>query len=137
MDESIEAEIVKRFIVPSKRQRCIDFLSSPRRRSKFIDMLCQPSNFDARRTIKIEGGERATSATLVRKLLALGLGERVYVISSQPDWDGGLFELADIIVRCLGRGDDTVGYSTETGCAFYEWHHGEATYFLDGRQLNR
>ncbi len=129
MDKKLEIEIVKTFIEPKRRQRFLEFVSSPKNRDKVLYEINSPAVFNQDLITEIKGSER-TPERLVAKYKELGMGGRVYVISANGDWDGQKFQMSYIVGECLAMGIDTIGFCWKTKTAFYEWHHSGASYFL-------
>ena len=129
VDPKLEAEALTRFITPAKRERCLGFAADPRTRSKLLDELRQPSVFDKRCVIEIPTGER-TPERLVQKFRQLGMAGRVYVISSNPEWDCCKFQMSWFVAEFHAAGFDTLAFCWKSKTAFYEQHHSGFTYFL-------
>ena len=58
------------------------------------------------------------------------MGGRVYVVSSNPEWDAKKYQMSFILNECLAACIDTLCYCWKTKTAFYEWHHSGASYFM-------
>jgi hypothetical protein len=129
IDAKLEAEILGRFVAPAKRERCVGFVSDARTRSKVFTELRQPALFDARRVIEIPSRER-TAGKLVARFRELGMMGRVYVMSSNAEWDGQKFQMSWFVATFLGAGFDTLAYCWKSKTGFYEQHHSGFTYFL-------
>jgi hypothetical protein len=128
-DTALEIEALSRFVVPLKRERCIGFVSQERTRSKLLVELRNPSIFDERYVIEMSPSDR-TSEGLVAKFRELGMAGRVYVISSNSEWDGQKFQMSWFAGEFHARGFDTLAYCWKSKTAFYEQHHSGFTYFL-------
>jgi hypothetical protein len=125
----LELEVLRRFVTPSKRDRCLGFASDPRTRSKLLDELRQPSIFDRRRVVEIPSSER-TAQALIEKFRQLGMAGRVYVMSSNAEWDGHKFQMSWLVAQLIGAGFDSLAYCWKSKTGFYEQHHSGFTYFL-------
>lgn len=129
MDAKLEAEVLARFITPTKQERCLGFAADPRRRSKLLQELRQPSVFDERYVIEISAGQR-TPETLIQQFRELGMAGRVYVISSNSEWDCCKFQMSWFVAEFHATGFDTLAFCWKSKTAFYEQHHSGFTYFL-------
>ena len=129
MDTKLEIEIIKQFVKPEKRQRCIEFVSNPKTRSKVFKELRDAAIFDPRYVTELTGAVRTTDL-IVDKYKTLGMGGRVYVMSEHYEWDGNKYQMSYIVGVCLATCIDVLGYCWKTKTAFYEWHHSEISYFL-------
>ena len=132
MAKEIELEIISLFVMNSKRKRLVGFVESGKR-NKVIDAFNDPGIFDERYITEFRGGERTTE-NLVKQYKSLGMGDRVYVMSENTDWDEQKFQMSYILGECLAACFDTLGYCWKTHTAFYEWHHSETSYFLSRRR---
>ena len=133
MDLELEQAIIRRFVIPSKRERCLAFAAEARARHKTLSLFNDPAAFDERCVTEIAGHDRASPEQLIGRLRELGMGGRVYVMSRNDDWDGKKFQTSYIVGECVGACIDTLGYCWKTKTAFFEWHHSGATYFLRSR----
>ena len=129
MDSQLEAEVLARYITPTKRERCMRFASNPKTRNKLLDELRQPSIFDTRYVIDISPSDR-TPEKLVQKFTEFGMGGRVYVMSTNSVWDGCKFQMSWFVGAFHATGFDTLAFCWKSKTAFYEQHHSGFTYFL-------
>ena len=128
MNQKLELEIINQFIVPSKKKRLSEFILKGNR-DKAILALNSPGIFDKRYVKVFKGNDRYTP-TLMEHYKQLGIGGRVYVMSSHSDWDTKKFQTSYILDEALGQCIDIIGYCWKTKKAFYEWHHSGESYFL-------
>ena len=89
----------------------------------------QSDDFDQRLVLEVPAHERTVEA-LVRKFRELGMLGRVYVLSSNPDWDGQKFQMSWFVAQFHATGFDSLAYRWKSQTAFYEQHHSGFTYFL-------
>jgi hypothetical protein len=129
IDAKLEAELLGRFVTPRKRERCVGFVCDARTRSKVFEELRQPAIFDVRRVIEIPSGER-TAKKLIERFRQLGMAGRVYVMSSNAEWDGNKFQMSWLVAQLVGAGFDSLAYCWKSKTGFYEQHHSGFTYFL-------
>ena len=126
---ALEIEVLQRFVKPSKRVRCVTFASDVRTRGKVLDELRNPGVFDPRCVTEIPAAERS-AVSLVAAFRKLGMAGRVYVISSNSEWDQQKFQMSWFVGEFHASSFDTLAYCWKSKTGFYEQHHSGFTYFL-------
>ena len=111
-----EEALIRAFIVPAKRQRYLDKLSSPKTRQKFIaDNLYHMGDLDERYTEKLEihtplvefEGRHASYVDALYELLRnRGASSRCYVVSA-TELDGQEADLREALDRVRGSSEGT------------------------------
>ena len=102
-----EEALVRAFIVPSKRERVVGLLASPKRRKKFTSSLAHFGDLDPRWMIRIPPSEHFPPM-LERLLRARGAGDSCYLVSEDGELDGKRLPLGEALERVVGRGMGTL-----------------------------
>jgi hypothetical protein len=97
-----EEEVVKAFILPSRRSRYLDFLTTPKKRTKFIGQLSHFKHLNPQFVFRIPGRE-SNPASLVKLLAAKGAGSTCWVISENAELDGKEIDLHTALKETVGR----------------------------------
>ena len=134
-DTGLEQEVITRFVTRAKRERFLSFVSSKKRRDDFVTELRNPEVFDSRWVTEITGADR-NAGRLVDVLSKSGVGGRVYVVSSNSEWDAHRFQMSWFAQECCGAGFDTLAYCWKSQVGFYEQHHSGFTYVLKRTRSN-
>jgi hypothetical protein len=96
-----EIQIARTFIVPGKRERYVEFLNSPKARSKFLEKLYHFSDFDSKYIVELSGASNSTDG-LIAELRRRGATDECYVISVMKELDGVTRPLEAIIREVFG-----------------------------------
>lgn len=129
MNSDLELELIDLFVRKSKRERLKMFAAKPKTRDKLIREFNSPGIFNPKLMTEITGAGRTTE-NLLNSYRKNGMGEVVYVISENYEWDGQEMATKDIIQQSMAMCTDVFGYCAKSKTAFYEWHHSGASYFL-------
>ena len=129
MNVELEKELVKLFVRSEKRERVLMFAGKTKSRPKLLAELNGPGIFNQKLLTKFTGSQR-TLANLISEYTKLGMGPDLYVISENSAWDGCTIPKSHILEATLFESTDTLGYCPKSRTAFYEWHHGETSFFL-------
>ena len=98
---SSDADWIGNFLLRSKRERYIGFLSSPKRRQRFIDILYHFDDFEPACARAIPSS-RSRPEDIAIELRSLNAPEECYLISTNKLWDQCTMPLG----RALGDVDD-------------------------------
>jgi hypothetical protein len=115
----IEVQMLRAFVLPSKRERYVSLATTTHRRSQLVGELYHFRHFDPRWIHEITK-HQITPASLVRDLRRLGAGESCYVMSSDREWDGVAVPLDLALESICGRVEGTLVSCTPTVLAYYE-----------------
>ncbi len=115
-----EEAVIRAFRLPTKRDRYLEFLSSPRRRTKFIAELAHFKHLDAKFAFSIPGSQK-NPASLHKLLTAKGAGPKCWVISKNRALDCREMDLEAALKA-------TIGYQMGT---FISCMPGKLAYFED------
>ena len=115
----IEVQMLRAFVLPSKRERYVALATTAHRRSQLLTELYHFPHFDPRWIHQI-AKHQTTPASVVRDLRRLGAGERCYVMSSDREWDGVAVPLDLALEAICGRVEGTLVSCTPTALAYYE-----------------
>jgi hypothetical protein len=115
-----EEAVVRAFILPSKRERYLEFLTSPKGRAKFIAQLAHSKHLNPKFALSIPGSQ-TNPASFHKLLVAKGAGPKCWVISENRDLDGREMDLEAAL-------KETIGYQMGT---FISCVPGKLAYFED------
>jgi hypothetical protein len=134
-----EEALIRAFIVPAKRQRYLDKLSSPKTRQQFIaDSLYHMRDLDQRYTEKAEihtplvefEARRASSIDALYELLRdRGAPSRCYVVST-TELDGQEADLREALDRVCGSCEGTFISCIPGRLAYFEGETPDQKYIL-------
>lgn len=102
-----EKEVVRAFIVPTKRHRYLDFVSTPRKRNKLIRELAHFKDIDPRYK-KFLPPSRQHPADIATMLTSKGAPLFCWVISEYSEIDAREMLLADALQETVGRQMGTI-----------------------------
>ena len=94
--------MVRAFILPSKRDRYLEFLASPKRRAKFIAELAHFKHLNPKFALSIPGSQ-TNPVSLHKLLVAKGAGLKCWVISENSELDGREVDLEAALKETIGR----------------------------------
>ena len=116
---SREVETIRAFVSSSKRDRCVTFLSSEKRRKDFVRDLAHFDDFDPRFIVRIAPSDQHPAAVdaLLRKRGAAGL---CHVISERSAIDGKQMGLLEALKETIGRDMGTILCCTSGKLAYFE-----------------
>jgi hypothetical protein len=127
MDKQHLTQIIELFVVKDKRNRFLEFVSSPqgwdglpkRYRDFLHELLNDPRNIKPDCVVEDLGGH-GESLEIIRKLRKLGAGKEAYLVSENSDADGKTGTLEEIVSLVSGGGD--IVYCLGTKLGYYEGH---------------
>jgi hypothetical protein len=117
MDE--ERELIRRFVVPTKRRRMLEFLANPRKRPRITASLAHFRDLDPRWVVPVPPTQHFP-AHLERLLRRLGAGDSCYVISENRELDARRLPLSEALECVVGRGMGTLISCVPGQLAFFE-----------------
>jgi hypothetical protein len=115
-----EESVIRAFILPSKRERYLEFLSSAKKRAKLIAVLAHFKHLNPKFAYSVPGSQ-TNPAALQRLLVAKGAGPNCWVISENRELDGREMDLETAL-------KETIGYQMGT---FISCVPGKLAYFED------
>jgi hypothetical protein len=130
---SREIQLVETFVVPEKRERYKGFLSSPKRRRKFLDELYHFHDFIPGCEIELRGPTN-TAEGLIADLRRRGAHADCYVMSVDKDFDGSTRPLADVIRHVFTSIEGTLICCVPGRLAYYEGEAPKNRFILTGRR---
>jgi hypothetical protein len=119
MITSREVQLIRSFVVPSKRERYADFLSSPKRREKFLRELYHFADFDAGTIVELRGPNDSADG-LIADLRRRGAPAECYLISVRSELDGQTRNLDQAIREVFAFAEGTIVCCVPGRLAYYE-----------------
>jgi hypothetical protein len=101
-DMNSEAAVIRAFILSSKRDRYLEFLTNPKGRAKFIAQLAHFKHLNPNFACSIPGGQ-TNPASLQKLLVARGAGSKCWVISENRELDCQEMDLEAALKDTIGR----------------------------------
>ena len=114
-----EFEFVRTFVCAGRRDRVQNFLSSEKKRKKFLESLGHFSDFEDRYVFEIESRDQ-NAARIMDILLVLGAPEMCHVTSENPKIDSKYMMLSAALENTIGLGFGTIISCLAGKLAFYE-----------------
>jgi hypothetical protein len=99
---SHEEAVVKAFILPVRQERYLEFLRSPKKRSKFIEQLAHFKHLNPEFIVGIPSNQR-NAAGLLSLLMGKGASAKCWVISENSELDGKEIDLQTALKETVGR----------------------------------
>src|SRR5271156_1982067 len=96
-----EEAVIRAFILPTKQERYLEFLTRPKGRAKFIAALAHFKNLNPKFTLRIPGNQR-NPVSLHKLLVAKGAGPKSWVISENRELDGREMNLEAALKETVG-----------------------------------
>jgi hypothetical protein len=97
-----EEAVVRAFILPTKRERYLEFLTSPKGRAKFVAGPAHFKHLDPRFAHRVPGNQ-SNPASPQKLLVAKGAGPKCWVISEYSQLDGQEMDLETALEETIGR----------------------------------
>ncbi len=132
MKANHETALVNAFVVRRKRRRYVGFLSSPKRREKFLRQLYHFRDFDPAYETCLSGAGNPSDGILA-ELRRRGAGEACYAISVRDELDGATIPLAEALDEVFGCLEGTILSCVPGKLAYYEGEAPHNRYILDRR----
>lgn len=129
MDTAREIHLVESFVVSSKRTRYVGFLSSPKRRPKFLRELYHFGDFDPKWILELSGAVKSAEG-LTTELERRGAPDRAYLVSAHVELDGKTLPLNEAVYDVYGRADGTIVCCVPGRLAYFEGEGFKNRYIL-------
>jgi len=127
----IEASVVRAFVAPAKRERYVEGLSNPKRRSRFLDRLNHHiDDIDPQCRVSIPSASQS-AAGIEQLLRARGAPSECYVMSSWARLDGREMPLGEALREVVGRQMGTLISCVPGRLGYYESEEIKARYLLE------
>lgn len=97
-----EEELIKAFFVPTKRERYLEMVASPKKRKKFLNELYHFKSLDPRRCFTLPKGVH-TAEEIAAFLTQKGAPESCWITSSDSALDAREMPLLEALKEVLGR----------------------------------
>jgi hypothetical protein len=114
-----EIETIRAFVVPTKRDRYVGFLSNEKRRREFVRGLAHFNDFDLRWIVRIAPSSQNPDG-IYAMLKAHGAPKTCHAISELTDLDGKEISLRDAIQDVIGRQMGTILCCLPGRLAYFE-----------------
>jgi hypothetical protein len=116
MSQSLEVEVIKRFVSKEKQSRYIQFVSSEKTRSKFVFDL---PHFNAFKWELLDEVHKDEAQEIEKRLKALNIkAKECYVISENPDIDQKIMPFEEVLEEIGGMA--TILVFGEAKLIYYE-----------------
>jgi hypothetical protein len=134
VDADPETALIRAFVVPAKQERYLAFVSSPRRRRKFLEELRHFRDFDPTCVVEIPGKDH--HATTIEQLLRDRAAPTMcFVVSTDRAVDRQILPLAEVLPRIVGGTDHGTLLSCIPGRLGYFEGEGPKDRFVLARPL--
>jgi len=114
-----EEATVRAFILPTKRERYLGFLSNKNGRTKFSLELAHFKSLNPMYIVPILPSHQ-NSSLIAKILTAKGAGPKCWVISADPKFDGQEMDLDAALRETIGRGMGTIISCIPGELAYFE-----------------
>jgi hypothetical protein len=114
-----EEEVIKAFILPNKRNRYLEFLTTPKRRKKFIAQLAHFKHLNPKFAFSVPGRD-ANPDSLLKLLVTKGAGSKCWVISENSEFDAREMDLGVALKETIGYGMGTFISCVPGKLAYFE-----------------
>ena len=116
---SDEIEIIRAFVVSSRRDRLLELLAKPKRRRDVTTTLAHFRHLDPRWVVDLRPSEQDREG-IQRALRSRGAPDACYLISENRELDGQRLQLAEALDRIIGAGMGTLVSCIPGVLAFFE-----------------
>lgn len=113
-----EAQLIRPFILESKRERYCGFLTSLKKREKFLEELYHFGDFNPDVTVHLAGKDETVEGIL-KELRARGANDSCYIISANKEIDRKTISLSDALRQVFARIEGTIIFCCQN-VAYYE-----------------
>jgi hypothetical protein len=129
--DEVEAEIIKAFVIAARRDKYLEALPNPKRRSKVLDRLNHHiDDIDVRYRI-LPPSDSHTAAAVEKLLRSRGAPPLCYVISSSPRLDRRGMSLVDALNTVIGYQIGALISCIPGRLGFYESEESKSRYILE------
>jgi hypothetical protein len=119
-----EEATIRAFILPTKRDRYLEFLNSPKGRAKFVAELAHFKHLNPKFAFTIPGIQ-SNPVSLQQLLVAKGAGPKCWVISENRELDGREMDLEKALKETIGRQMGTFISCVPGKLAYFEDEDGQ------------
>jgi hypothetical protein len=117
VDINLESKVIKRFIIKSKRDRFLSFISSDKNRDKFTFELAHLKDLDFKLFEEVKGDERKMIKDKIKVLPKL---TDCYLISEDKELDRKRLTVDQALRETIGHGMGTLVVFGDAEIVFYE-----------------
>ncbi len=114
-----EEEVIRAFILPNQRDRYLEFLTTPKKRTKFIGQLAHFKHLNPKFAFSVPSGEASASA-LLKLLKAKGAGPKCWIASENRELDAQEMDLETALKATIGYGMGTIISCIAGKLAYFE-----------------
>jgi len=114
-----EEATIRAFIRHNRQERCLRFLSDPKRRKRFTAELAHFRELDAKYALRIPPNQQ-NPASVLKLLVSMGAVSKGWIISENSDLDGQEMELDAALKETIGRGMGTIISCIPGRLAYFE-----------------
>ena len=127
-----EAEFVRAFVDPDRRERWLELLVNPKKRRTITASLAHKAPFRVDRVVGIRPGDQ--HAPKIEDILrSKGAPSTCHVISEDRDLDGREMDLHDVLIEIVGHGMGTILSCVPGKLAFYEGESMKDRFILEAK----
>lgn len=119
----VERKLIALFVQKNKIERFSERIGSSKNRHKIWDDLRDTRYLDPRCLTVVAGGDRQSDA-IAKRLERLGVGESVYLMSSDDDLDGREMSLREVL-RSVWEPEEVLGFCQQSEVGFFKNHEDE------------
>jgi len=130
-----EIEIVNTFLIRAKRERYVEFLSSKKGRTKFLEKLYHFADFDPTCLAELSGLSNSADG-LVAELRSRGATGQCYVMSVSEELDGVTRPIEDVIREVFASVEGTIVCCVPGMLAYYEGEAPNNRFILHRQRSN-
>lgn len=127
-----EKSFVEAFIILSKRERVLEALSCPKKRTKFLKQLPHFNDFEIKNVSSISPAEQ-NAKSIHNILVQKGAPKVCYIISLHNELDQQLKDLQQSLDTVVGNLAGTIISCIPGKLAYYEGEHRGERYLLEKR----
>lgn len=128
-----EVQVMKTFISEAKRERYCGFVSSSKKRAKFLEELYHFSDFDPDVIVRLPGKDE-TFDEILKELRNRGASETCYIISTDKELDRTTLPLLDALQRVFACIEGTI-ICCGPKIAYYEGEAPRNRYILHKKKV--
>jgi hypothetical protein len=125
-----EAALIRAFIIPNKRERLVELLGKPKRRSDVLRTLYDFADLDPRFVNSIPPAEDTVEG-IEALLRSKGAPDLCYAISTDSDLDDRTVALREALIRIRGLGHGTLLSCVPGSLGYFEGEDIDARYVLE------
>ena len=128
------AQVVRCFVLPSRRDRLSFLLASPKRYDDFLHDLLHDTRYLDPRCVRPLGPKEPTVEAALAALGVDRAGVAGYLVGDARTLpDGAAGELETLLAACVGSMRDSMVFAPSLGAAYFEGHEGWGLILRRGR----